>query len=326
VTPNPSPSLNLLAGVSAVSGSDAWAVGYYYSTGTVSKTLVLHWNGTAWSKVKSPSPSPLVNELAGVSAVSGSDAWAVGSSSSSLNPNVIDTLILRWNGTAWTQVQSPSPSSVSYNYLQGVSARSGSDAWAVGYYSTTEIGPVKTLIVHWNGTAWTKVKSPNPSCPDFYGSYNDLYGVSARSGSDAWAVGDYGDCATALFKRATLAAHWNGTAWANASAITTVTAVSSSANPATTGSPVTYTATVAPTPTPDGGTLAFYDNGSLISSCRSQAISSGHATCRVTYASAGSHTIKAAYSGYADYARSTSPALTETVKAPATTSAPVSPT
>jgi hypothetical protein len=224
--------------------------------------------GRAWAPV-TPNPSPSLNLLAGVSAVSGSDAWAVGSSSSSLNPNVIDTLILRWNGTAWTQVQSPSPSSVSYNYLQG---------------------------------------------------------VSARSGSDAWAVGDYGDCATALFKRATLAAHWNGTAWANASAITTVTAVSSSANPATTGSPVTYTATVAPTPTPDGGTLAFYDNGSLISSCRSQAISSGHATCRVTYASAGSHTIKAAYSGYADYARSTSPALTETVKAPATTSAPVSPT
>jgi hypothetical protein len=104
---------------------------------------------------------------------------------------------------------------------------------------TTEIGPINTLILHWNGTAWTKVKSPNPSCPGFYGSYNDLYGVSARSGSDAWAVGDYGDCATALFKRATLVAHWNGRAWVNASAITTVTSVSSSANPVTTGSPVT---------------------------------------------------------------------------------------
>jgi len=132
---------------------------------------------------------------------------------------------------------------------------------------------------------WTQVKSPNPSCPHFYGSYNDLYGVSARSGSDAWAVGDYGDCATALFKRATLVAHWNGRVWVNALAIPTSTRVSSSRNP----------------------------------------VASGRATCRVTYASAGSHAIKAHYSGYADYARSTSPTLTETVKTPATNSVPVSP-
>jgi hypothetical protein len=252
-----------LVGVSAVSGSDAWAVGDYGTgDGGVTKTLVLHWDGTAWSRVNSPSPGSGLNGLTGVSAVSGGDAWAVGNSSSYDNPYVIDTLIL-----------------------------------------------------HWNGTAWTKVKSPNPSCPDDFISYNDLYGVSARSGSDAWAVGDYGDCATTLFKRATLVAHWNGTAWINASAITTSTSVSSSANPVTTGSPVTYTATVAPTPTPDGGTVAFHDNGSLISSCSAKAVSSGRATCTVTYTATGSHTIKATYSGYADYARSTSPSLTETVKA-----------
>jgi hypothetical protein len=142
----------------------------------------------------------------------------------------------------------------------GVSARSGSDAWAVGFDSSYYTPDVEdTLTLHWNGTAWTQVASPTPSSI----SYNELYGVSARSGSDAWAVGDYGDCATALGKTDTLIAHWNGTAWTNASAITTVTSVSSSANPVTTGNPVTYTATVTPTPTPDGGTVSFYDNGSL---------------------------------------------------------------
>ena len=39
--------------------------------------------------------------------------------------------------------------------------------------------------------------------------------------------------------------------------------------------------------------MAFYDNGSLISSCRHKTVSSGRATCTVTYATAGSHTIKA---------------------------------
>ena len=33
--------------------------------------------------------------------------------------------------------------------------------------------------------------------------------------------------------------------------------------------------------------MAFYDNGSLISSCSHKVLSSGSATCRVTYASAG---------------------------------------
>jgi len=319
-----------LDGVSAVSGSDAWVVGVGgIFGGATDSTLILHWDGTAWTQVNSPSPGSGGNRLIGVSARSGSDAWAVGFDSCAAwicdTPEVEDTLILHWDGTAWTQVPSPSPSSISYNELHGVSAVSGSDAWAVGFYNATEIGPIKTLILHWNGTAWTKVKSPNPSCPHYYLSDNELYGVSAVSGSDAWAVGDYGDCDFATGKAATLVAHWNGTAWVNASAIPTSTSVSSSANPVTTGSPVTYTATVAHAPADDGGTVAFHDNGSLISSCSHKALSSGRATCTVTYAAAGSHTIKATYSGYADYARSTSPPLTETVNTPAAASVPVSP-
>jgi len=39
-----------LTGAAAVSPTDAWAVGSY---GTF-KTLILHWDGTAWAKVPSP--------------------------------------------------------------------------------------------------------------------------------------------------------------------------------------------------------------------------------------------------------------------------------
>src|SRR6266699_2075460 len=77
VTSSSSPSFNELYGVSAVSGSNAWAVGRQNSTG-VFKTLILHWNGAAWSTVKSPSPSSSDAELFVVMAVSGSDAWSVG--------------------------------------------------------------------------------------------------------------------------------------------------------------------------------------------------------------------------------------------------------
>jgi hypothetical protein len=85
--------------VSARSGSDAWAAGRYWNTTGVARSLILHWNGTAWSKINSPNPSPTATELYEVSARSGSDAWAVGF----YDTAVSNTLILHWNGTAWAK-------------------------------------------------------------------------------------------------------------------------------------------------------------------------------------------------------------------------------
>jgi hypothetical protein len=39
--------------------------------------------------------------------------------------------------------------------LNGVSADSASDVWAVGYHQTA-VGNRFTLILHWDGTAWTQ--------------------------------------------------------------------------------------------------------------------------------------------------------------------------
>ena len=60
---------------------------------------------------------------------------------------------------------------------------------------------------------------------------------------------------------------------------------------------MTYTATV--TPTPDGGTVAFTDNGSTISGCGSVTVNTatGKAACQATYTTAGSHPIVATYLG-----------------------------
>jgi hypothetical protein len=82
-----------LDGVAATSTSNAWAVG---STGRA-KTLILHWNGTAWKQVPSPSPAPSP-ELSGVTATSATSAWAVGQTGTA---GRIKTLILHWNGTTW---------------------------------------------------------------------------------------------------------------------------------------------------------------------------------------------------------------------------------
>ncbi len=79
--------------MTALSAQNAWAVG---STGT-GKTVILHWNGTAWTQVPSPSPAPSP-ELRGVTATSANNAWAVGQTGTA---GRIKTLILHWNGTTW---------------------------------------------------------------------------------------------------------------------------------------------------------------------------------------------------------------------------------
>lgn len=47
-------------------------------SGGATDTLFLHWNGTKWSQVTAPSPSAGTNFLQAATAVSPSDALAVG--------------------------------------------------------------------------------------------------------------------------------------------------------------------------------------------------------------------------------------------------------
>jgi hypothetical protein len=97
--------------------------------------------------------------------------------------------------------------------------------------------------------------------------------------------------------------------------VSTTTTLSSSANPATVGHAVTYTAKVLPTTAT--GTLVFKDAGTAIAGCHSQTLSSGTATCTVAgYAAAGSNAILATYSGDGGDLGSTSTTLTETVNPP----------
>jgi hypothetical protein len=210
-SPNPggtsSGDESYLTGVSARSATDAWAVGDYYRSNNFYETLVLHWNGTRWSKVASPNPSVATggaSYLTSVSARSATNAWAVGHYRSPTTTADL-TLALHWNGTSWSHVATPNPggtSSGDESDLTSVSAQSANNAWAVGHYVNPTTQAVETLALHWNGTRWSKVASPNPTTD------SSLSGVSADSTRDAWAVGqDYAG------RFETLALHWNGTRW-----------------------------------------------------------------------------------------------------------------
>jgi hypothetical protein len=100
-----------------------------------------------------------------------------------------------------------------------------------------------------------------------------------------------------------------------ASTTPTSTSVSSSQNPAFTTSPnnsVTLTADVTPNSGPIG-TVAFTDNGTIISGCGAALVSSGHATCTTTALPQGYNAIEAAYGGGGGYGQSNG-SLTELIE------------
>jgi len=193
-----------LSGVAEISSGNAWAAGSCFD-GDAPQTLVVHWNGTAWTQVASPNPGGPANrnQLLGVTALTSSNVWAAGFYTT---PTSAKTLIEHWNGTSWQQVAGPNPGGSNGTELSGITATSSSNAWAVGNYCTsTPCGAGQTLILHWNGKAWTQVASPTPACP----ARLSLDAVAATSSSNAWAVGD---CETNSASQ-TLILHWNGTAW-----------------------------------------------------------------------------------------------------------------
>jgi hypothetical protein len=166
-------ALTNLAGVSCVSASDCWAVGW-----AGSHTLTDHWNGTAWSAGPSPSPQPgQLNTLDGVACRSAADCWAAGVTSHIYQPpgGYNRSLIEHWDGSSWSVAASP-PGAVT---LSGIACPSGSACLAVGC--------VKAIIAaaqRWNGAYWRNLSPASPG-----GSQYWLNAVSCRTAKACEAVG-----------------------------------------------------------------------------------------------------------------------------------------
>ena len=190
-TPIMGSSDNTLQGVSGSSSQNVWAVGNYCigngcdRGGGSFHTMILHYIGSRWSVVPSPDPSTYDNQLNAVTAISATDAWAVGANLA--NPMAGSTLIVHYDGISWTQVVSPSVNARSF--LIAIASVSATDMFAVGFSVSPTYGMV-TLIEHFDGTTWSIVSSPSP------GKNSMLNGLAHVAGAPLgtaqfWGVGSY---------------------------------------------------------------------------------------------------------------------------------------
>jgi hypothetical protein len=160
-----SPTTYTLFSVFMVNAADGWAVGTHSTpiplmanatdecAGGEPATIV-HWNGTQWSSVASPT----TNNLNSVFMVSAADGWAVGGYG----------MIIHWDGTQWNNV-----TSIPCDYLSSVFMVNATDGWTVG----------GGTIIRWDGVQWSNVASPTTE------RFNSVFMVSA---SDGWVAGDSG--------------------------------------------------------------------------------------------------------------------------------------
>jgi hypothetical protein len=204
---NGDPLQSWLVKVTCSSGGDCWAVGNYYIPNVnlgdpgENKTLIERWDGTSWAIVESPNitvPGLLVDSfLYGVTCSSPTDCWAAGQSQQRYGQvrggyeiyGINRTLLLHWDGNAWAIVPSPnvpfSDTGATYgDKLNDVACASANDCWAVGFRDGNP--HTDRLKLHWDGTVWAVVYSPNR----FPENTNYLYGVTCLPNSSCWAAGN----------------------------------------------------------------------------------------------------------------------------------------
>jgi hypothetical protein len=198
--PQPPGGAVALTGVAGSGANDVWAVGYHFVQGN-GMTLAEHWNGSAWAIVPSPNVGGSGFFLS-VFALTPNQAWAVGFWDD--NNGFPNPLVEHWDGASWA-VQ-PAPATGSFiNQLNGVTAISTTDVWAVGLAQDPESAETDALIEHYDGSAWTIVKQP-------VSRFRSLSGVAGTSSHDVWAVGSQFGSAGASPSDG-LVEHWDGVSW-----------------------------------------------------------------------------------------------------------------
>lgn len=190
-------------------------------------------------------------------------------------------------------------------------------AAAGGYIDIVDQGYSLT----WNGASCPAAINANPDLGLLADHGGPTETIVPQPGSPAIGAVPLGQCTTPTDQRGFARPGADGTSCdigavevGTGPTITpTTTTLSSSANPASPGRQVTYTATTSPVPV--SGTFSFTDNGVSMPGCSAVALlGGGQGKCQVNYPAVGSHSIQATFSGNSTLGSSASGTLSQSVQ------------
>jgi hypothetical protein len=137
---------NVFFGVSALSPTDVWAVGYTNTLGgtPLRQTLIEHLVGT-WMVVASPNIGTGDNVLVGLLTLSATNAWATGYGKIDTNPATGGSVLAEhYDGSNWTIRTADNGTGTGGSGIFGLAALAGNEVWGVGG-SFTLVGSEGTL-------------------------------------------------------------------------------------------------------------------------------------------------------------------------------------
>lgn len=183
-TADPGDVANTLEDVTVLSAGEAWAVGSLGDPLDPDAVLLERWDGNAWTAEEGPNPGTETNGLSAVDASEPNDVWAVGRTSSFTGDR---PLVLRYDGTAWSEVTLPSDVT---GVLTGVEALAPDDVWVVGTTGDAATATNRALVLHWDGELWANVDLGRVAGTGA-STLSDIAAIDG--GGDLWAVGDLRD-------------------------------------------------------------------------------------------------------------------------------------
>ena len=156
-----------------------------------------HWNGQSWQGTNTPVEPG--SQFGGVSCLSPSFCMAIGDD---VGPDGMTTFSERWNGTAWQPV-AITPVTRRLNRLEDVSCTGLSSCTAVGFRTPENEVSLTATAELWNGSAWSAADIPRRGTEQV----SLLEGVSCtQQGAACMAVGYHG-------RGDAQAWQWNGAQW-----------------------------------------------------------------------------------------------------------------
>jgi N-acetylneuraminic acid mutarotase len=164
-SPNPGLYENDLNAVTAIAPDDVWAVGEQADHDAGYVGLAVHWDGTSWelSPLSGSAESEMSfgSHLHAVAGVASDEVWAVGREEAN---SVSASVLMRWDGSAWTRVTTPDPQS-NYTLLYGVASVAPGEAWAVGEYWAGDQRAYRALTFRYGPPCGTPTSTSTPGGP-----------------------------------------------------------------------------------------------------------------------------------------------------------------
>jgi len=175
------PITTTLFSISMSSTQNGWAVGM--NTSPPYDEILLRYDGLQWQSIPLANYAWLIH-LTDVSVPNDSSAWIsagviVCAPEIPCEPAAAVGGIAHWDGSLWNYMQ------ISNVLPSSISMISDSDGWVVGTEVVQPTRELRSVILHWDGSEWSKADHPMFLYPP--GNYLDVLAeVTALSASNAW--------------------------------------------------------------------------------------------------------------------------------------------